>query len=114
MIRPACSPASSACSPLSSSPMFWREGWSEGFFAGRHLSRRRRAISENRSDHAFDEGPTRALALAATLWLLPTIASAQQTVRIAQGVASLSFLPVWGARALNSFAAEGLNAPVLL
>jgi NitT/TauT family transport system substrate-binding protein len=57
---------------------------------------------------------TRALALAATLSLLPTIASAQQTVRIAQGVASLSFLPVWGARALNSFATEGLNATVLL
>jgi NitT/TauT family transport system substrate-binding protein len=57
---------------------------------------------------------TRALALAATLSLLPTLASAQQTVRIAQGVASLSFLPVWGARALNSFGPQGLNATVLL
>src|SRR5258708_20490897 len=57
---------------------------------------------------------TRALTLAATLSLLPTFASAQATVRIAQGVASLSFLPVWGARALNTFAAEGLTATVLM
>jgi NitT/TauT family transport system substrate-binding protein len=56
---------------------------------------------------------TRAAALAATLSLLPTLASAQQAVRIAQGFASLSFLPVWGARALNTFAAEGLNATVV-
>ena len=60
------------------------------------------------------KGLTRALTLAATLSLLPTSASAQQTVRIAQGVASLSFLPVWGARALNSFGPQGLNATVLL
>jgi len=57
---------------------------------------------------------TRALTLAAALSLLPTLASAQATVRIAQGVASLSFLPVWGARALNTFAAEGLTATVLM
>jgi NitT/TauT family transport system substrate-binding protein len=56
---------------------------------------------------------TRAAALAATLSLLPTLASAQQAVRIAQGFASLSFLPVWAARALNTFQAEGLNAAVV-
>src|ERR1700722_18748390 len=56
---------------------------------------------------------TRAAALAATLSLLPTLASAQQTVRIAQGFPSLSFLPVWAARALNTFQAEGLNAAVV-
>jgi ABC-type nitrate/sulfonate/bicarbonate transport system substrate-binding protein len=56
---------------------------------------------------------TRAAALAAVLSLLPTLASAQQTVRIAQGFASLSFLPIWGARALNTFSPEGLNATVV-
>ena len=55
----------------------------------------------------------RALTLATTLLLLPTLASAQQNVRIAQGFASLSFLPIWGARALNTFAQEGLTATVL-
>ena len=55
-------------------------------------------------------GLTRMAALAALLSLLPTLASAQQAVRIAQGFPSLSFLPVWGARALNTFAAEGLTA----
>jgi hypothetical protein len=35
---------------------------------------------------------TRAAALAAAFSLLPTLASAQQPVRIAQGFASLSFL----------------------
>ena len=58
-------------------------------------------------------GLIRALTLAATLSLLPTLASAQQSVRIAQGFASLSFLPLWGARALNTFAPEGLTATVL-
>jgi NitT/TauT family transport system substrate-binding protein len=55
----------------------------------------------------------RAAALAAILSLLPTLASAQQTVRIAQGFPSLSFLPVWAARALNTFQAEGLAAAVV-
>ncbi|MHB8268771.1 ABC transporter substrate-binding protein [Bradyrhizobium sp.] len=55
----------------------------------------------------------RAAALAATLSLLPSLASAQQAVRIAQGFASLSFLPVWAARALNTFQAEGLNVAVV-
>ena len=57
---------------------------------------------------------TRAAVLAVTFSLLPTLASAQQTVRIAQGFASLSFLPVWAARALNTFAAEGLTATVIV
>jgi len=57
---------------------------------------------------------TRAAALAATLSLLPTLASAQQPVRIAQGFASLSFLPVWAARALNTFPAEGLTATAIV
>jgi NitT/TauT family transport system substrate-binding protein len=56
---------------------------------------------------------TRAAALAAILSVLPTLASAQQPVRIAQGFPSLSFLPLWGARALNTFQAEGLNAAVV-
>jgi NitT/TauT family transport system substrate-binding protein len=55
-------------------------------------------------------GLTRAAALALSLSLIPTLASAQQTVRIAQGFASLSFLPVWAARALNTFGPEGLTA----
>jgi ABC-type nitrate/sulfonate/bicarbonate transport system substrate-binding protein len=50
---------------------------------------------------------------AATLSLLPALASAQQTVRIAQGFTSLSFLPLWSARALNTFAPEGLTGTVL-
>jgi ABC-type nitrate/sulfonate/bicarbonate transport system substrate-binding protein len=59
-------------------------------------------------------GLTRAAFLAATLLLIPTLAAAQQPVRIAQGFASLSFLPVWGARALNTFSPEGLAATVVL
>ncbi|MBB5047945.1 ABC-type nitrate/sulfonate/bicarbonate transport system substrate-binding protein [Rhodopseudomonas rhenobacensis] len=53
---------------------------------------------------------TRVAALAATLSLIPQLASAQQPVRIGQGVSTLSFLPLWAARALNTFAPEGLNA----
>jgi NitT/TauT family transport system substrate-binding protein len=59
-------------------------------------------------------GLTRALILAAAMSLLPTLASAQQPVRISQGFASLSFLPVWGARALNTFAPQGLTATALI
>jgi NitT/TauT family transport system substrate-binding protein len=60
------------------------------------------------------QGMTRALILAAALLGLPTLASAEQPVRIAQGFASLSFLPLWGARALNSFAPQGLAGTVLI
>lgn len=59
-------------------------------------------------------GLIRAATIATALLSMPTLAAAQQTVRIAQGFASLSFLPVWGARALNSFAAEGLTATVVV
>ena len=57
---------------------------------------------------------TRAATLAVTLSLLPGLASAAQTVRIAQGFASLSFLPIWAARALNTFAAEDLTATAVV
>jgi NitT/TauT family transport system substrate-binding protein len=50
------------------------------------------------------------LVITAVLMLTPVSASAQQTVRIAQGVSTLSFLPLWTARALNTFAAQGLTA----
>jgi ABC-type nitrate/sulfonate/bicarbonate transport system substrate-binding protein len=58
-------------------------------------------------------GLIRPAVLIVALALTPTLAMAQQSVRIAQGFASLSFLPVWGARALNTFAAEGLTATVV-
>ncbi|WP_167558954.1 ABC transporter substrate-binding protein [Bradyrhizobium canariense] len=54
------------------------------------------------------------MTIAAALLLLPTLASAEETVRIAQGFASLSFLPLWGARALNSFAPQGLTGTVVV
>jgi ABC-type nitrate/sulfonate/bicarbonate transport system substrate-binding protein len=59
-------------------------------------------------------GLIRAAVLAVILSLIPALASAQQTVRIAQGFASLSFLPVWAARALNTFPAEGLTATAIV
>ncbi|HVX76883.1 MAG TPA: ABC transporter substrate-binding protein [Bradyrhizobium sp.] len=49
------------------------------------------------------------LAVGAALMLSPTLAFAQ-TVRIAQGVATLSFLPLWAARALNTFTPQGVTA----
>jgi ABC-type nitrate/sulfonate/bicarbonate transport system substrate-binding protein len=58
-------------------------------------------------------GLIRPAVLVVALSLTPTLAMAQQAVRIAQGFASLSFLPLWGARALNTFAAEGLTATVV-
>jgi NitT/TauT family transport system substrate-binding protein len=59
-------------------------------------------------------GLTRAATLALTLLLLAAPASAQDAVRIAQGFASLSFLPLWAARAQNSFAAQGLTATAVV
>jgi NitT/TauT family transport system substrate-binding protein len=44
----------------------------------------------------------------------PSVGSAQQTVRIGQGVPTLSFLPVWASRALNTFAPEGLTMSAAL
>ena len=52
----------------------------------------------------------RLLAIGAALLLMPASVSAQQTIRIAQGVSTLSFLPLWAARALNTFSAQGLTA----
>ena len=40
---------------------------------------------------------------------LPGIAQAADPVRIGQATTSLSFLPVWAARAMGSFAAQGLT-----
>ena len=58
-------------------------------------------------------GLTRAATFAATLLLLPTLAHAQQTVRISQGFPALSFLPIWAARALDTFPAAGLQATIV-
>ena len=57
---------------------------------------------------------TQALALAATLMSLSAPARAEDPVRIAQGFASLSFLPLWAARALNTFGPQGLTGTVLI
>ena len=56
----------------------------------------------------------RAAVLVLAIWSFPTAAPAQQTVRIAQGFASLSFLPIWAARALNALASEGLSASTVM
>jgi ABC-type nitrate/sulfonate/bicarbonate transport system substrate-binding protein len=55
---------------------------------------------------------TAAAAIAAAITLAPTLAAAQQTVRIGMGAPTLSFLPIWSARALDTFKAEGLTATV--
>lgn len=47
---------------------------------------------------------------AALISLGPAATSAEETVRIAQGVSALSFLPIWAARALHTFAPQGLTA----
>jgi ABC-type nitrate/sulfonate/bicarbonate transport system substrate-binding protein len=55
-----------------------------------------------------------ATVLAAALSLTPSLGSAQQTVRVGQGVPTLSFLPVWASRALNTFAPQGLTISAAL
>jgi NitT/TauT family transport system substrate-binding protein len=56
-----------------------------------------------------------AAAFGATLVLVtPTLAPAEETVRIAQGVSTLSFVPIWAARALNTFAPQGLTASAVV
>jgi ABC-type nitrate/sulfonate/bicarbonate transport system substrate-binding protein len=55
-----------------------------------------------------------AAVLAAALSLTPSLGSAQQTVRVGQGVPTLSFLPVWASRALNTFAPQGLTISAAL
>lgn len=54
---------------------------------------------------------TMAAAISAAV-LLPGSANAQQAVRIGMGAPTLSFLPLWSARALDTFKAEGLTATV--
>jgi len=53
-------------------------------------------------------------AAVALLLSLPSLAAAQQTIRIGQGVPTLSFLPLWSARTLNTFAAEGLTVSAVV
>ncbi|WP_128935482.1 ABC transporter substrate-binding protein [Bradyrhizobium zhanjiangense] len=51
--------------------------------------------------------------IGATLALSPSLANAQQTVRIGLGAPTLSFLPIWSARALDTFKSQGLTATVV-
>jgi len=51
----------------------------------------------------------KAALVGAALALLPTLAVAQQTVRIGLGAPTLSFLPIWAARALDTFKPQGLS-----
>ncbi|MFG1395904.1 ABC transporter substrate-binding protein [Roseixanthobacter pseudopolyaromaticivorans] len=50
-----------------------------------------------------------AAAIGASLLFSPTLAAAQQVVRIGQATSALSFMPLWAARALDSYAAQGLT-----
>lgn len=54
----------------------------------------------------------RAAAVAAAIALLPSLAEAQQAVRIGLGAPTLSFLPVWSGRALDTFKPQGLTATI--
>lgn len=47
------------------------------------------------------------------LAMLPGFAMAQQAVRIGLGAPTLSFLPIWSARALDTFKQQGLTATVV-
>ena len=58
-------------------------------------------------------GLARVIVIGAALTLLPTLAMAQQAVRIGLGAPTLSFLPIWSARALDTFKPEGLTATVV-
>ncbi|MEK9279173.1 ABC transporter substrate-binding protein [Bradyrhizobium sp. ISRA442] len=51
--------------------------------------------------------------IGAALALSPSLANAQQTVRIGLGAPTLSFLPIWSARALDTFKSQGLTATVV-
>jgi NitT/TauT family transport system substrate-binding protein len=53
---------------------------------------------------------TKAAVIGAALFWSPAAATAQQTVRIGMGAPTLSFLPIWAARALDTFAPQGLVA----
>jgi NitT/TauT family transport system substrate-binding protein len=52
------------------------------------------------------------VALGAFAVLATSTAQAQQTVRIGQAISGMGFLPIWSARALGSFEAQGLTATV--
>jgi NitT/TauT family transport system substrate-binding protein len=58
-------------------------------------------------------GLTRAAVIGVALALLPNLAVAQQVVRIGLGAPTLSFLPIWSARALDTFKTQGLTANVV-
>ncbi|WGD55125.1 ABC transporter substrate-binding protein [Bradyrhizobium sp. CB1650] len=51
--------------------------------------------------------------IGAALALSPSSAIAQQAVRIGLGAPTLSFLPIWSARALETFKSQGLTATVV-
>lgn len=50
--------------------------------------------------------------LTAALALLPSLAEARQAVKIGLGAPTLSFLPIWSRRALDTFKPQGLTATV--
>jgi NitT/TauT family transport system substrate-binding protein len=56
---------------------------------------------------------TRLAVIGVALALLPGLATAAQTVRIGLGAPTLSFLPIWSARALDTFKPQGLTATVV-
>lgn len=58
-------------------------------------------------------GLARMVVIGAALSLLSGSAVAQQAVRIGLGAPTLSFLPIWSARALDTFKAQGLGATVV-
>jgi ABC-type nitrate/sulfonate/bicarbonate transport system substrate-binding protein len=58
-------------------------------------------------------GLAKVIVVGAALAFLPGLAKAQQTVRIGLGAPTLSFLPIWSARALDTFKAQGLTAKVV-
>ena len=58
-------------------------------------------------------GSARIVVIGLALALLPSFAMAQQTVRIGLGAPTLSFLPIWSARALDTFKPLGLTANVV-
>ncbi|QPF87332.1 ABC transporter substrate-binding protein [Bradyrhizobium genosp. L] len=55
----------------------------------------------------------RIVVVGAALLVLPGVAKAQQTVRIGLGAPTLSFLPIWSARALDTFKPQGLTANIV-
>lgn len=55
----------------------------------------------------------RVIVIVAALALSPGVAKAQQAVRIGLGAPTLSFLPIWSARALDTFKPQGLTAAVV-